>query len=184
MQKHKILEEHLVLCNYGGRLMDLTVEHPLSKDLKTYTVSYLPDWVNVIAETHDHKLVLVEQWRAGIDDMSIEIPGGKVDEEGETTPEIAIKEGLRELQEETGYVPTENSKIYYMGSVKTNPALQNNNMHFVFVNHVEKKEPTKFDEFELVYTHVYDKARISDYLKSGKINHAYTVIGLMKAMGT
>lgn len=179
MQKHKILSENLVLNTHIGTVLDYEVQHPITQKVKTYTVSLLPDWVNVIAETVDHKIVLVEQWRAGIDNMSIEIPGGKIDE-----GEGPIDAGLRELEEETGYAKTDKSKVLYLGSVFTNPAIQTNSMHYVFVTNVEKKKSTNFDEFELVYTHVYDKQKVSSLLKEGKISHAYSVIGLMKTLGS
>ena len=57
------------------------------------------DWCNVVAVTPDDCLVLVWQYRFGIEGFSLEIPGGVVDP-GES-PEQAAR---RELQEETGYV--------------------------------------------------------------------------------
>ena len=57
------------------------------------------DWVNVIALTPKEEIILVRQFRYGSKEQSLEPPGGVV-EKGED-PLIA---GLRELQEETGYV--------------------------------------------------------------------------------
>lgn len=178
MLKHKILSEQLVSNSFIGTTLDYQVKHAITKEIKTYTVNLIKDWVNVIAETPDHKLVLVEQWRAGVNDLSIELPGGKIDD-----GEEPIKAGLRELLEETGYGPTEKSKIVYSGYVHANPAIQTNKMHFVYVNNVEKNDDTNFDEFELVYTHVYDKQKVKEMLSSHQITHAYAVIGLLKAMG-
>ncbi|HKI45580.1 MAG TPA: hypothetical protein VKA08_09650, partial [Balneolales bacterium] len=41
------------------------------------------DWVNVIARTSDDHLILVRQYRFGIDEVSLEIPGGVVDSDDE-----------------------------------------------------------------------------------------------------
>ena len=57
-----------------------------------------PDWVNVVALTDRDELLLIEQWRHGVDHATLEIPGGMVDP-GETPLEAA----RRELLEETGY---------------------------------------------------------------------------------
>ena len=57
------------------------------------------DWVNIIALTPDQHIVLVRQFRFGINAFSLEIPGGMID-----AGEDPIVAGLRELREETGFV--------------------------------------------------------------------------------
>ena len=59
------------------------------------TVIDAPDWVNVVALTPDHRLVLVRQFRYGTDDFSLEIPGGIIE-----AGEDCIAAGVRELREE------------------------------------------------------------------------------------
>jgi 8-oxo-dGTP pyrophosphatase MutT (NUDIX family) len=77
-----------------------------------------PDWVNVIALTDLGRLILIEQYRHGTDEMTLEIPGGAVDP-GESPSSTAA----RELEEETGYVATE---LVEIGRVDPNPAFQSN----------------------------------------------------------
>ncbi len=72
--------------------------HPGRGRERDFVVMTAPDWVNVIALTPDFQLVLVRQFRFGIDDFSLEIPGG-VMERGED----ALVAAQRELSEETGY---------------------------------------------------------------------------------
>src|SRR5690349_3022768 len=57
-----------------------------------------PDWVNVIARTADSKIVMVRQFRFGIEGPTLELPGGLVDPN-----ESTLHGALRELEEETGY---------------------------------------------------------------------------------
>src|SRR5947209_8495832 len=78
-----------------------TFRHPVRGTEKDFYVVHSPDWVNVIALTADHQLVLVNQFRFGIDAFSVEIPGGVID-----LGEDPVAAGLRELREETGYVGT------------------------------------------------------------------------------
>ena len=77
-----------------------------------------PDWVNIIAVTDEDRLVLVEQYRHGTDEMTLEIPGCAVDpgESPETT-------AARELEEETGYRASE---LIEIGRVDPNPAFLSN----------------------------------------------------------
>jgi len=77
-----------------------------------------PDWVNIIAVTDDGRMVLVEQYRHGTDEMTLEIPGGAVDP-GENPATSAT----RELEEETGY---RTSELIEIGRVDPNPAFISN----------------------------------------------------------
>src|SRR3954471_12039120 len=81
-----------------------------------------PDWVNVVATTEDGMLVLVEQYRHGVERVTLEIPGGMVDL-GDATPEVAAR---RELLEETGYSA---DRWAHIGTVDPNPAIQSNRCH-------------------------------------------------------
>jgi 8-oxo-dGTP pyrophosphatase MutT (NUDIX family) len=77
-----------------------------------------PDWVNIIAVTDDGHMVLVEQYRHGTDEMTLEIPGGAVDP-GEDAATCAA----RELEEETGFRAGE---LIEIGRVDPNPAFLSN----------------------------------------------------------
>ena len=175
MQKHEILSSQVVYSSKVGTLVNMEVKHPLKDKIKTYSITKHPDWVNVVAETKDHNIVVISQWRAGSNEISIEVPGGKVDE-GED-PQVA---GIRELEEETGFCLTPKSKVVSLGWVWGNPAIQDNKMHYYFVNNVEKTKETSFDEMEYVQTQVLSKNKISEMLSDNKITHSYSVLALYK----
>jgi len=77
-----------------------------------------PPWVNIIPVTSDDNVVMIAQYRHGIRSVTLEIPGGLV-EDGDTLEGAA----RRELQEETGY---DGNDLISLGSVHPNPAIQNN----------------------------------------------------------
>jgi len=56
------------------------------------------DWVNVVALTHDDRIVLIRQFRFGTEQVTLEIPGGIID-----PGEAPLFAAQRELLEETGY---------------------------------------------------------------------------------
>src|SRR5262249_34587526 len=63
-----------------------------------YVVLECPDWVNVIALTDDRQVVLIRQYRHGVDRVVLEIPSGIVERDEEP-----LAAAQRELAEETGY---------------------------------------------------------------------------------
>jgi 8-oxo-dGTP pyrophosphatase MutT (NUDIX family) len=77
-----------------------------------------PHWINVIPLLPDKRVVLIRQWRFGIQAPTLEIPGGMMDP-GED-PETAAR---RELEEETGYRA---GRMERLGVTHPNPAFQNN----------------------------------------------------------
>ena len=120
-------------------------QHPARQKSRDFFVISAPDWVNVVALTPDRQLVLVRQFRFGLDDFSVEIPGGVVDR-----GEDAVAAGVRELREETGYVGT---AARLLGAVHPNPAMQNNRCHLVLVEDARREAKLDWDsdeEFEIM----------------------------------
>jgi ADP-ribose pyrophosphatase len=123
-----------------------------------------PDWVNVIALTKSSDVVLIEQFRHGIGEVILEIPGGMIDDD--ETPETAAR---RELLEETGYSAQE---FVFLGKSRPNPAINNNWLyHFAAVD-AEKTGDAKFDEHESVVTRLYPLASIPKLIQAGEIEHS------------
>jgi ADP-ribose diphosphatase len=126
-----------------------------------------PDWVNVIALTDDDQMVLVEQYRHGTDEMTLEIPGGAVDP-GEG-PEIAA---ARELEEETGYRASE---LIEIGRVDPNPAFLSNRCWTYLALGCRAEGEIHLDpteEIEVSLTPIADFARLID---EGTITHSLVI---------
>ena len=77
------------------------------------------NWVNVIPMTSNGEVILIEQFRAGIKAVTLEIPGGTIDETDESSKTACT----RELLEETGYAAQE---VVFLGRNNPNPAIQDN----------------------------------------------------------
>jgi len=141
--------------------------HPTTGDVRKFVVLDSTDWVNVIALTPDDEVVLIRQFRAGTNQVELEIPGGMVDP-GED-PRAAAE---RELREETGYVA---SSWRSLGVVRPNPAIQGNRLHtFLALDAVPRDTPT-FDAGELCETETRSLASVTEMLREGTIDHALVV---------
>ncbi len=146
-------------------------QHPARQKPQDFFVIRAPDWVNVVALTPDRQLVLVRQFRFGLNDFSVEIPGGVMDR-----GEDAVAAGVRELREETGYVGT---TARLLGVVHPNPAMQNNRCHLVLVENARREARLEWDsdeEFEIL-TRPVDEVYQLAY--GGGITHALVLDALL-----
>jgi ADP-ribose pyrophosphatase len=125
------------------------------------------DWVNVIALTPDDRIILIRQYRHGSDEVTLEIPGGILDE-GEA-PEDAAR---RELREETGF---DCEELTVIGRVRPNPALFDNWAYTVLARCSAPAGEASFDEHEEIEVELVDAGRIDEMLGSGAITHALVV---------
>lgn len=130
-----------------------------------------PDWVNVIAMTRSDEVVLIEQFRHGVGEMHLELPGGLIDA-GENPKDAAA----RELLEETGYT-SENWTL--IGCSRPNPAIQNNMIYHYLALDCEKTAETAFDENESIETSLVHADAINELILAGRISHSLVVAAFL-----
>ncbi len=121
-------------------------------------------WVNVIPLTPEQEVVLVRQYRHGTRNVTLEIPGGLVEQSD--TPEQAAR---RELFEETGYRPLE---TFSLGAVHPNPAIQNNECHTFLAKDVFLAGGQQQDEREDIEVLLRPLSAIPGLISEGKITHS------------
>jgi 8-oxo-dGTP pyrophosphatase MutT (NUDIX family) len=132
-----------------------------------------PDWINVIPLTDADEVVLIEQYRHGAEEISLEIPGGMLDA-GESPREAAA----RELLEETGYEAT--AELVYLGKTRPNPAIQDNWIHTFLARCVRFRQEPVFDGTEHTVVRLVPLERIPSLIADGTINHALVVVGFYR----
>lgn len=132
-----------------------------------------PEWVNVVALTDEGLVVLVEQWRHGTREVTLEIPGGMVDP-GESPEEAA----RRELLEETGYGA---ERLIEVGRVEPNPAIQSNRCTTYVALGCKPTAETRFDSTEECVLRLEPAERMAGLVREGIISHALVVAALAYA---
>lgn len=133
----------------------------------TFYVLEAADWVNVVALTPAGQVVLIRQYRHGTEEVTLEIPGGMVDE-GEAPSAAAA----RELLEETGY---EAEEIIPIGVVTPNPAILNNHCHTFLARNARPVRPPQFDGSEDIAFELTPMENVPELIGSGRISHALVI---------
>ncbi len=140
---------------------------PRSGQEHTFFVIEAGDWVNIIPVTPEGQLIFIKQYRHGIAQVTLEVPGGMVDD-GETAAQAA----RRELREETGY---DTEQIVHLGSIAPNPAIQNNVCHSYLALDARPSGPQRLEGTEDIEVVLVDPADVPTLIVNGQVNHALVV---------
>jgi ADP-ribose diphosphatase len=166
--KWDIVEDHRLVTTPIFDLSRRRSRHA-RRGTRDFYVLEAPAWVNIIPLTPAGRIVFVRQWRHGISDRTLEIPGGMVDP-GET-PRAAAR---REMREECGY---DSRRIVFLGRVHPNPAIQPNWCHTFLALDARvsaRPEPGADEETEVI---TFAEKQIGGLIASGKITHALVIAG-------
>ncbi|MBA4417909.1 MAG: NUDIX hydrolase [Syntrophus sp. (in: bacteria)] len=125
------------------------------------------DWVNVIPITEKGEIVMIRQFRHGSKEITLEIPGGLVDE---SDPEEAA---VRELLEETGY---RGAKVTLLGATNPNPAIFNNLCHTYLIEGAKKVSEVDLDPDEDIEVELLSPSEIPALIEKGVISHALVIV--------
>lgn len=122
----KVLSSKVLLSRWWITLREDHVRLGNGTELEEFHVLEYPDWVCVVCLTDDRELLLVEQYRHGIEKIVMELPAGVVGR-----GEDAILAAKRELLEETGW---EASNWVFLGRLATEPSRHTNWAHLYFAS--------------------------------------------------
>jgi 8-oxo-dGTP pyrophosphatase MutT (NUDIX family) len=149
------------------RIFNLRIDRALSPrtgEEHDFYIIESSEWVNVIPITKEKEVVLIRQYRHGIRDITLEIPGGII-EPGDTLLEGA----RRELKEETGYT---DGDMVYLGMVHANPAIFNNKCHTYLALDCQSDGGQSLDDKEDIEVVLKSLDEIPGLIKEGVITHS------------
>lgn len=125
------------------------------------------DWSVAVALTPVRKLVMVRQFRFGVQAVGWEMPAGIVD-----AGESFVQAAVRELREEAGYIPVASRLL---GVIHPNPALQTNRCGVVLCEGCQPSGQTAWDEHESMVIHEFTIPEIISLIREGGLTHAICV---------
>lgn len=150
-------------------------ETPDGKIIDPYYVYEFPEWATAFALTEDNKVILVKQYRHPIADISIELPGGCIDDT-DKDHQTAI---ARELLEETGY---EFSSYESLGKISANPSTNTNWMHMFLAKGGKKVSEQKLDHNEEIIVELCSIDEVKQLVRENKIVQAMHVTTILYAL--
>ena len=153
------------------RIFDLftdTSQSPVTGREHHFFVLSTGDWVNVIPLTAKNEVVLVHQFRHGIEQVTLEIPGGMVDKEDGDAAAAA----RRELLEETGYLA---DAYIHIGTVASNPAILDNRTHTYLAQNARLVEKQALDGTEDIAIELVPLAEIAELVPCARLTHSLVV---------
>lgn len=149
------------------------VRIPRTGESREFDVVESPDGVVVLAVTPEAELVLVEQFREPMREVTLELPSGVVDE-----GEDPLAAGVRELREETGF---EGSPAEPIGVMDLNPSWQTTRVHVVMVGEAERRAGKDLDSAEDTRVRRVPVSELREMVRSGEIRSAAALAALALA---
>lgn len=161
----KILESEYLFNEPWLTVRKDICETPTGNIINPYYVYEFPTWVSALALTEDQQVVMVNQYRHGIQETIIEIPGGCVDDTDANHQEAIA----RELLEETGYSFKD---YYYLGKVCANPSTNTNYIHMFLATGGVKTAEQVLDPNEEIEVELISLEDLNKLVKENKIVQA------------
>lgn len=133
----------------------------------------LPGAVVILPFLDSDKVVLIRNQRDVVQQTLWELPAGIL-EKGESPEECAV----RELEEETGYLP---AKLSYLFDAFSTPGVSNEKFYFYLAQDL-KHVGQKLEESELIAVEIVPLSSALQMIKEGTICDAKTICALLHYM--
>lgn len=135
----------------------------------------MADWLQVIPQTADGRLVMVRQYRFGSRAAGLEFPGGLLDP-GDDGPAAGAE---RELLEETGYG---GGGMTPLGSLWAQPALMSVRVHLFLMREAREMTRARPDVLEDLEIVLVAPAELGRLIAAGEVDNAITVAAFGSAL--
>jgi ADP-ribose pyrophosphatase len=163
IQKWKVLKEQDVSPSPWFPLLQHTVELANGQIIDDYFFSPLGDVVMVLAITPNNEVVLVRQYKHGLGEILLELPGGM--QQKNTS---IIQSAINELEEEVG-IKASADELIPLGKITNNPTKTRQVTYGYIVFNAQFNSKQKLDVTENIEVITMPAPQVLEYAKEGRI---------------
>lgn len=174
MEPWDILESRYILKRNWMSVREDRVRLPSGLELNEFHVVEYPNWVCILCLDTDGRVVLVEQYRHGIQRSSVELPSGAMNKKEEP-----LEAAERELREETGY---EADEWHALGKCAPNPGKQSSFAHLFVARGARRTGDQQLDSTEAIRVRLVSPAELLGMADHGMIDHGIHLATLFWAV--
>lgn len=169
----KILDETTVIKDSWIDMRASTCQLPGGMVIAPFYVNHLPDFAVVVAVTPEHRVIMVRQYRHGVEKVLLELPAGCI-EAGEDPRDGAA----RELLEETGYKA---GSLEFLFKIAPNASNCTSYAQCYLARNVVPAAPQNLDETEALEVVELEGEEVKRLLREGGVEQAVHVAALYRA---
>jgi 8-oxo-dGTP pyrophosphatase MutT (NUDIX family) len=175
IQKWTVLEEEDVSPSPWFPLQRNTVQLQNGRVIDDYYYAPLGDVVILVALTPQHDMVLVKQYKHGINEILIELPGG-MQQKNKSLEQSA----LNELEEETG-IRTTADQLISLGKLSNNPTKLRQITYGFLVFDAAFNSVQNLDSTEMIEIVTIPAKEVLQMVKDGRIWTVDSACFILKA---
>ena len=169
----KILDETTVIKDSWIDMRASPCQLPGGMVIAPFYVNHLPDFAVVVAVTPEHRVIMVRQYRHGVEKVLLELPAGCI-EAGEDPRDGAA----RELLEETGYKA---GSLEFLFKIAPNASNCTSYAQCYLARNVFPAAPQNLDETEALEVVELEGEEVKRLLREGGVEQAVHVAALYRA---
>ena len=173
MQPWEVKQRRYLLERPWITLREDHVLLPNGAEMEEFHVIEYPNWAATVCLDTTGNLIMVEQYRHGIQRSSIELPAGVI-EPGEPPLDAA----KRELLEETGFA---SSNWVSLGRCSTDPSNHSNYAYLFVARDASFSQTPSLDEAEVITTLSFSPEEVQGMIEDGTVVHGIHITALTLA---
>lgn len=174
--KWEVVRTATVLANKWLQVRQDTCRLPDGTVIDDYFVVEKPDIVTIFPLTPSGEVVLVRQYKHGVQDVLLELPGGYINE-GESPMQAAA----REFVEETGYTA---ERLKQVGTLANDPSSMTNLIHVFLAEMVLETVLQHLDAHENVQVELVGIHELLELILQGMIKTQCSVASIFLALSS
>ncbi len=161
----------MILDHYWCKVRQDEIQLPNGKIIDDYFVNIRPEITLILPITSSQEIIFVRQYRHAVGEFLLELPAGLFNPAQESAEAAAV----REMQEETGYIAQQVTKI---ATLYDNPSKDTNKIHLFLAENVIQSGEQKLDMTEEIEVLLIPTESVREKILQGEISVAGTVAAI------